>query len=88
MTLPLFDDEPNAELGREPAEVKARQERYLRRELARIDDCFEHYEHELRREDREHGEKSIGRYLHRIEPTHAEHWRYLIDQIDAMRGIP
>jgi hypothetical protein len=34
MTPPLLT--PNAELSRDPAEVKARQERYLRRELADV----------------------------------------------------
>ena len=47
--------------------------------------------HELRaRKDREHREKSIGRYQQRIEATHAEHRRRRGDQIErhAMRGIP
>jgi len=86
-----WGNEPNAELSPELAEVKARQERYPRRELARVADCFEHYEHELRaRKDRERREKSIARYQQRIEATHAEHRRCRGDQIErhAMRGIP
>jgi hypothetical protein len=87
MIPPLFDDEPNAELSRGLAEVKARVGHYLRREFA----YFEHYEHKLRaRKDREHRENSVERYQQRIEPTHAEHQRRPVDQIErqAMRRIP
>jgi hypothetical protein len=91
MIPPLFDDEPNAELSRGLAEVKARVGHYLRREFARVDDYFEHYEHKLRaRKDREHRENSVERYQQRIETTHAEHQRRSVDQIErqAMRRIP
>ena len=91
MTLLVFDDKPNAELSPDLAEVKARHERYLRRGLARVDDRFEHYVHGLRaRKERDHREKSIGRYQPRIGVTHAQHRRCRGDQIErhVMRGIP
>lgn len=86
ITLALPD-----ELGPELAEIRARQERYLRRELARVDDYFEHYEQELNaRLARQHREQTIARARERIEATRAEHQRRRADQIErhAIRVIP
>ena len=59
MILLVFDYEQNAELGPELAEVKAEQKRYPRRELARVDDYFEHWEPGLRaRKNHDYRKKS------------------------------
>jgi len=70
------------DLTHELDEIKRRQQRYLERELRRLDDYFTHYEQELRaRLDRQHKPESKLRFEQRLRAAELEHARRRADQI-------
>ena len=70
------------ELAATLAKVRERQENYLRRELARVDEYFLNYERELREHlGRTRSEDSRGRLQDRIKAAAAEHVRRRNDQV-------
>jgi hypothetical protein len=70
------------ELAEELARVRARQEGSLRRELERIDDYFEKYEHELSaRAGRSSSENSKLKAADRLAAAKGEHARRRADQL-------
>ncbi len=70
------------ELAEELARVRARQEGSLRRELERIDDYFENYEHELSaRAGRSSSENSKLKAADRLAAAKGEHTRRRADQL-------
>ena len=74
----VFENEVAGEL----AEVRARQENSLRRELERIDDYFENYEQELTaRAKRSSNENARTRTADRLAAAKAEHGRRRADQL-------
>jgi hypothetical protein len=73
----------HSELALELSRIKERQQRFLRRELHRLDEYFENYARELReRMDRQHKEEAMRRYADRLEATRLEHNRRRTDQIE------
>jgi len=73
------------------AEVRGRQEFYLKRELDRVDAYFFNYEQELQvRMARQHKPEAITRYQDRLLATKAEHARRRDDQVrrHEIRVIP
>jgi hypothetical protein len=70
------------ELGAELVEIRVRQQRYLRRELERIDGYFENYEQELaQRQSRSHSEAVKHKAEERLAAAKTEHGRRRDDQI-------
>jgi hypothetical protein len=62
--------------------IGARQMQYLRRELERVDDYFEHYEHELSsRAARTNNENTKLKAVERLAAAKAEHARRRADQV-------
>jgi hypothetical protein len=81
----------HSELALELSRIKERQQRFLRRELHRVDEYFENYARELReRMDRQHKEEAMKRYADRLEATLLEHNRRRTDQIErhTIRVVP
>jgi len=79
------------ELSGDLTRVRARQENYLRRELDRIDDYFDHYEQELtQRADRTTSDSARLRTNDRLAAAKAEHARRRQDQVQRheIRVIP
>jgi hypothetical protein len=73
----------HGELALELSRIKEREQRFLRRELHRVDEYFENYARELReRMDRQHKEEAMRRYADRLEATLIEHNRRRTDQIE------
>jgi hypothetical protein len=73
----------STELAPELTKIKERQELFLRRELSRIDEYFEHYARELsERLGWQRKEESIKRQADRLDATRAEHHRRRTDQIE------
>jgi hypothetical protein len=71
-----------SELAAELARVRVRQENSLRRELERVDDYFQNYEHELTaRGRRSSNENSRARTADRLAAAKAEHGRRRADQL-------
>ena len=71
-----------AELAAELADIRARQENYLRRELDRIDDYFARYEHELTtRAARSASQAAKVKTSDRLAAAKAEHTRRRADQV-------
>jgi hypothetical protein len=80
-----------AELTQELDEIKRRQQRYLERELRRLDEYFDHYEQELRaRLSRQHKPESKARFEQRVRAAALEHDRRRADQIarHEIRVVP
>ncbi|MBU6400412.1 MAG: hypothetical protein KGS61_08855, partial [Verrucomicrobia bacterium] len=77
------------ELADELTAVRRRQEMYLRRELARIDEYFASYEHELRTRRRRTSEATV-KVEERLAATRLEHGRRREDQVrrHEIRVIP
>jgi hypothetical protein len=72
-----------SELAPELSGIKERQQRFLRRDLNRIDEYFENYARELQeRRDRQCKEEAIKRYSDRLDATRLEHQRRRADQIE------
>jgi hypothetical protein len=62
--------------------IRKRQERYLERELRRIDEYFDSYRQELAgRMERQHKDEARARYQERLRATEAEHLRRRDDQV-------
>jgi hypothetical protein len=79
------------ELASDLAAIRARQENYLRRELDRIDDYFDHYERELtQRAARTASDNARIRTNDRLAAAKAEHARRRHDQVQRheIRVIP
>jgi hypothetical protein len=73
-----FDQELDVDLQ----EIRARQQKYLRRELERVDSYFEHYESELaERHRRSHAEGTRMKAEERLAAAKSEHARRRQDQI-------
>jgi hypothetical protein len=73
-----FTEELNTDLGG----IRERQQRYLRRELERIESYFANYEHELaERHRRSHAEGSRIKAEERLAAAKSEHARRREDQI-------
>lgn len=71
-----------ADLAGDLAAIRTRQESYLRRELERIDDYFDHYEQELSaRAARSHSEGTKVKTAERLAAARAEHTRRRADQV-------
>lgn len=80
-----------SDLAAELDDVRRRQERFLRRELARVDEYFLHYASELRgRMERVHKTESRQRYEARLRAAESEHQRRRADQVQRheIRIIP
>ena len=81
----------NVELADDLARIRARQANYLRRELDRIDDYFEHYERELQqRAGRSRSRDAQSKLEQRIAAACLEHERRRSDQVQRheIRVIP
>lgn len=78
------------ELTEELAGIRARQENYLRRELDRIDDYFDHYEAELAAREKRGGSSAKLKAADRLAAAKAEHARRRDDQVrrHEIRVIP
>jgi len=79
------------ELAGDLADIRARQERYLRRELDRVDDYFDNYELELQqRTARSHRPDAQPKLQQRLAAARAEHERRRNDQVQRheIRVIP
>jgi hypothetical protein len=79
------------ELAGELASIRVRQEKYLRREVERIDDYFAGYAQELQqRAARSHSENSKLKITERLAAAQAEHARRRQDQIQRheIRVLP
>ena len=79
------------ELGADLSGIRHRQENYLRRELDRIDDYFEHYQQELAgRFERSKSADAKSKLEQRRAATRAEHERRRLDQVHRheIRVIP
>jgi hypothetical protein len=79
------------ELAASLAAIRARQENYLRRELDRIDDYFEHYEQELSQRGARSGSSNVRiKTGERLAAARAEHARRRDDQVQRheIRVIP
>ncbi len=64
------------------AAIRKRQERFLERELRRIDEYFDNYRRELvGRMERQHTDHARARYQERLRATEAEHLRRRDDQV-------
>ncbi|HWX22860.1 MAG TPA: hypothetical protein VN578_23405 [Candidatus Binatia bacterium] len=80
-----------ADLASDLASIGARQENYLRRELERIDDYFDHYQQELSaRATRSHSEGIKLKTAERLAAAKAEHARRRSDQVarHEIRVVP
>ncbi len=79
------------DLGADLTAIRQRQENYLRRELERVDDYFEHYEAELTaRAQRSRSFESKTKLAERRTAARAEHERRRMDQVQRheIRVIP
>ena len=79
------------EMAHELAAVKARQQRYLDRELVRVETYFSQYEEELaERMARQRKPESKQRYEQRLDAAKADHQRKRAEQIarHAIRVVP
>jgi hypothetical protein len=89
--LPKLTRLLEAELALELAGIRGRQERYLRRELERIDDYYAAYEQELRgRRPKASGGSAQARLTERLAAAAADHQRRRDDQLQRyeIRVIP
>ena len=69
------------ELATELASIRARQENYLRRELERIDEYFEKYEHELTARVARSSKSGNVKTTDRLAAAKADHARRRADQV-------
>src|SRR2546425_2294660 len=100
LSWPAFDlahwheriaDALNEDLTGDLARIRARQANYLRRELDRIDDYFEHYERELQqRVGRSRSRDAQSKLEQRLAAARLEHERRRSDQVQRheIRVIP
>ena len=79
------------EMAEDVAAIRVRQEKYLRRELDRVDDYFENYERELgERSARSRNENTKRKAAQRLAAARAEHQRRRADQLQRheIRVLP
>jgi hypothetical protein len=79
------------EMAEDLGAIRARQEKYLRRELERVDDYFENYERELdERSGRSRNEKTRLKADQRLAAARVEHNRRRTDQVQRheIRVLP
>lgn len=78
---PLLGTALELEMGPEVGTMRSRQQQYLQRELARLDDYFAQYEQELAQRSSRGGPASTVKGAERLEAARAEHARRRQDQV-------